>query len=399
MEDGGGLKTSQAEGGVGGPALPEPSTLRWPGDTCGQEVGQEVGRPGNGDRSSVRSDSSLREASSWTESERGLKGGRGLSGGGATGEGAGLPAEGRGLSLQGDEDENRLPEKAAQVFSPAVTVLPSPSPRRDSEAFWETESEKSPFLDHSSPDYNQDGYHQDGYHQDGYQQGYRYEWSPDGPRRKCGCCCSRDTLKVGVSLMSSALLFPFLLWGGFVFLPFDAPPMDGAPLRLVYALRCSVFAAAPIVLGWLVLGVSRLRFGAVRPLFEDALKGAELGEVTVHRRFVHHSTSLFVLYFLQLVVMAMYLRQEQLKLLPLLTVLFAFGRLSYWVAAAYGSSVRGFGFGLSFLPSVAMMAANFYFIFTVEAGGSVFSLPPGSEGGPARSGEGFHPAGRPRFWG
>lgn len=54
---------------------------------------------------------------------------------------------------------------------------------------------------------------------------------------------------MGVSLMTSALFFPFLVWGGFVFLPFDAPLLDGAPLRLVYTLRCSVFAAAPVVLG------------------------------------------------------------------------------------------------------------------------------------------------------
>lgn len=49
--------------------------------------------------------------------------------------------------------------------------------------------------------------------------------------------------------MTSALFFPFLVWGGFVFLPFDAPMLDSAPLRLVYTLRCSVFAAAPIILG------------------------------------------------------------------------------------------------------------------------------------------------------
>lgn len=54
---------------------------------------------------------------------------------------------------------------------------------------------------------------------------------------------------MSVSLGTSALLFPFLVWGGFVFLPFDAPLLDSAPLRLIYTLRCSVFAAAPIVLG------------------------------------------------------------------------------------------------------------------------------------------------------
>lgn len=64
------------------------------------------------------------------------------------------------------------------------------------------------------------------------------------------CCCPpREVLKVGVSLMSAAMFFPFLVWGGYVFLPFDAPLLDGAPLRLVYTLRCSVFSVTPIVLG------------------------------------------------------------------------------------------------------------------------------------------------------
>lgn len=73
--------------------------------------------------------------------------------------------------------------------------------------------------------------------------------------------------------------------------------------------------------------------------------------------------------------------------------LFCVSRLVYWVAAAFGSSIRGFGFGLSFLPSVTMMVVNFYFIFTVEASGSIFSLPPPPEEGLAP------PPGKQRFWG
>ncbi|XP_008296949.1 transmembrane protein 79-like [Stegastes partitus] len=374
MKDSGGMKQEEDE--VVRTARMEPSTLQWPAHR--ETGGQTSKQTGNGDRMSVRSDMSLREASSWTESERELKAegeSRGL------GKEAGLMGEGAGLKthLEEEPEENHLPEKAAQVFSPAVTVLPSPSSPRDSEAFWEMGSEKSPFLGPQEPqDYNQHG--------------YQYEWTEDTPHARCGQGCpSRDVLKVGVSLMTSAMLFPFLVWGGYVFLPFDAPLMDSAPLRLVYTLRCSVFAAAPIVLGWLVLGVSRLRSGGIRPLFDDELKEGELQQVEVHRRFVADSASLFLIYFLQLVVMAMYLSQEQLKLVPLLTIVFAFGRLVYWVAAAFGSSVRGFGFGLSFLPSLAMMVANFYFIFTVEAASSIFSS--ASEELPAP------PPGKQRFWG
>ncbi|XP_053287544.1 transmembrane protein 79 [Pleuronectes platessa] len=359
-------------------SMTESSTLQWPGDRqiAGQTGGKMgEGQTGKGDRRSVRSS----EETSWTESERVL-----MADGGS-GEGVGSVGEWEELTTDLDKKveprENHLPEKAAQVFSPAVTVLPSLSSPRKSEAFWEMESERSPFLGPRgvSQDYNQHG--------------CQYEWTKDTSPSRCGRGCpSRDILKVGVSLVISALFFPFLVWGGFVFLPFDAPLLDGAPLRLIYTLRCSVFAATPIVLGWLVLGVTRLRSGVTRPLFDDEMKEAELHDVTVHQRFVSDSTSLFLIYFLQLVVMAMYLSQEQLKLVPLLTLVFVFGRLIYWVSAACGSSVRGFGFGLSFLPSLAMMVANIYFIFMVEAAGSIFSvLPPPETLAP--------PSGRQRFWG
>ncbi|XP_028428435.1 transmembrane protein 79 isoform X1 [Perca flavescens] len=362
MEDSGGVKVNQMDG-----------EDEW------EETGdrQTGGQTGKGDRLSVRS------AASWTESQ--------LEGAGlrtpleaepeSQREGAGLRTPlGAGLrtALEAEPAENELPEHAAQVFSPSVAVLHCPNSPRDTEAFWEMESEKRPFLGpRGEPqDYNQHGCH--------------YE---DMPPARCGPgCLSRDVLKGGVSLMTSLLLFPLLVWGGFLFLPFDAPLMDGAALRLVYVLRCSVFASIPIALGWLVLGASRLRSSGVGPRFDDELKEAEPQEVSVHRRFVSDSASLFLIYFLQLVVMAMYLSQHQLKLVPLLTMVFAFGRLVYWVAAACGSSVRAFGFGLSFLPSLAMMAANIYFLFTVEAEGSIFSLVPGGDALTP-------PPARQRFWG
>lgn len=230
-EDGGGTNAKRDADEPA--AMLEPGTLQWLEDR----------ETGTGERTvgvSARSD-----ASSWTESERGRRMER-----------AELIGEGRDHL-----EENRLPEKAAQVFSPAVTVLPSLAASRDTEAFWEMESERSPFLSPCQVDYNQHG--------------YQFDFPEDTPPSTCeftcdccsrwavlsphlsvspacpgkGGCSDRDALKLGVSVMTSALLFPFLVWGGYVFLPFDAPLLVGAPLRLVYTLRCSVFAAAPVVLG------------------------------------------------------------------------------------------------------------------------------------------------------
>lgn len=167
MEDSGGTKTRQAE--VVKSAMMEPSTLQWPGDR--QTGGQTGGQAGKDDRMSVRSDVSLREAASWTESQRELMAEGERRGGGASEE------EGPGLLTHQEEEEeepveNQLPEKAAQVFSPAVTVLHSPSSPRESEAFWEMESEKSPFLGPGVPqDYNHHG--------------YQYDWAEETPPATC----------------------------------------------------------------------------------------------------------------------------------------------------------------------------------------------------------------------
>lgn len=105
---------------------------------------------GKGDRKSIRSDASIHEASSCTESERALR------------ERAGLPGEGGPLKEE-SVGENRLPEKAAQVFSPAVTVLPSHAAPKDDAASWEMESEKSPFLNYTGGGYDQHA--------------FQYEWT------------------------------------------------------------------------------------------------------------------------------------------------------------------------------------------------------------------------------
>ncbi|XP_029597362.1 transmembrane protein 79 [Salmo trutta] len=362
----------------------EPTTLQWQGDRDVEKttknrsaltVKEDRGKRDDPEGERVHAPpmcTSLQEGGSRMESEREL--GLGVE---REVQHPGLCKRGKKVQVEIEVEDgvNSLPEKAAQVFNPSVTILHSssaPTSPREGEAFRDVDAEKSRLLvsQGTPPD------------------GYYHDWPVEGGSSKCGCdCANRDALKVGVSVFTAALIFPLLMWGGYVFLPFDAPLLDSAPLRLVYTLRCSVFAVVPIILGWLVLGVSRMRLGNVKPLCE-----VEAREVGVHRRYVDDSVTLFLLYFLQLAVMAPYLSQDLLKLVPLLTIIFAFGRLMYWVAAALGSSVRGFGFGLSFLPTVAMLGANLYFIFTMDAGGTIFAHDVVHQ-------QDQPPASRQRFWG
>ncbi|KAK2902920.1 hypothetical protein Q8A67_007633 [Cirrhinus molitorella] len=361
----------------------EPSTLQWPENKPEPQILPFK----DGETASIKSDCiSLRGGVSRTESEREEFGLREKE---KTGERWREMETGK-VSVSDTELRNRvkstcseieveemniMPKNAARVFSPSITILRSTSLQEAADHRRDDEEQRSPFL----------GGH--GTHGTPLEE-YYHDW-PVTP--KSHCCSfggsSRDALKLGASMFTSALIFPLLVWGGYVFLPFDAPLLDSAPLRLVYTLRCSVFAVIPIVLGMLVLGVSRLWYRSLKPRFEGE---REVKQVAVHQRYVEDSISLFLLYFLQLAVMAAYLSQDLLKLIPLLTIVFAFGRLLYWLAAACDSSLRGVGFGFSFLPMLVMLVANLYFIFLSESGGSIFA--PDNPEPPV-------PPSKQRFWG
>ncbi|XP_011783794.1 PREDICTED: transmembrane protein 79 [Colobus angolensis palliatus] len=176
----------------------------------------------------------------------------------------------------------------------------------------------------------------------------------------CGSCGGREWLRAVASVGAALILFPCLLYGAYAFLPFDVPRLPTMSSRLIYTLRCGVFATFPIVLGILVYGLSLLCFSALRPF------GEPRREVEIHRRYVAQSIQLFILYFFNLAVLSTYLPQDTLKLLPLLTGLFAISRLIYWLTFAVGRSFRGFGYGLTFLPLLSMLMWNLYYMFVVE---------------------------------
>lgn len=73
----------------------------------------------------------------------------------------------------------------------------------------------------------------------------------------------------------------------------------------------------------LALGGARLRHGDLAPLHQAKMVDRE---VAVHWHYVNESLALFLLYFLQLAVMATYISHDLVKLVPLLTIVFVFGR-------------------------------------------------------------------------
>lgn len=366
-------KEKDQESGVS--AALEPCTLPWPGDRKPQAEQEDDGiwsekctsEPEDGDTGISRGSQDISEKLSQGEEEGGTRNKSKWRESMPEGERwQSNEIKGRGGSLADDEDEGDdedaevqwREEKGVPGFTPQVTIVRMSS--KDLQ-----EEQERPLFEET------DGYREP-YPEEGSVQMY-HEWpQKDDKIYLCEDGCG-ERVKLTLSTVAGALLFPLLVWGGFELLPFDSPLLNSAPLRVVYTLRCSMFAMIPIILGVLVQGVARLRYSSLRPLYAGR---EEHRLVAVHGHFVHESVGLFLFYFLQLAVMATYISQDMVKLVPLLTIIFAFGRLIYWLCLSLRSSIRGFGFSFSFAPVLLMLGVNLYYVFTSVGPGAVFDVEP-----------------------
>ncbi|GCC31167.1 hypothetical protein chiPu_0009624 [Chiloscyllium punctatum] len=208
-----------------------------------------------------------------------------------------------------------------------------------------------------------------------------------GSKKCCPCCqyCSTSHLKAISSVFVALIFIPWILYGLYLFVPFDPPPCPDLTSRMTFTLRCNVIAIAPVLFGVVIGALARLCSTAIDPL------DTNVRAVLIHQRYVGNSIEQFTLYFINMAVMATYLHQEHLKIIPILAGLFAVARLVYWITAGLSSAYRGFGFGLTFFPTLAMVAYNLYCMY--ELGLDHYFIP-AENGGPTRA-----PAPRLRWWG
>uniref|UniRef100_A0A8C5NIG8 Transmembrane protein 79 n=1 Tax=Junco hyemalis TaxID=40217 RepID=A0A8C5NIG8_JUNHY len=173
----------------------------------------------------------------------------------------------------------------------------------------------------------------------------------EGSQCPCARDCGTDNLKAVASVAGALLLCPCLIYGAYIFLPFDAPLLPTVSARLVYTLRCATFATFPIVLGEPWAGVRALcSWSRLHEPWE--IKGRRQRVIAPQ----HHPKSSL---------------SEPLSASPTASpgsqpALSAFSRLIFWMSYAIGRSFRAFGFSMTFLPLLAMLLWNLYSMFVLE---------------------------------
>ncbi|XP_013862736.1 transmembrane protein 79 [Austrofundulus limnaeus] len=187
------------------------------------------------------------------------------------------------------------------------------------------------------------------------------EEASDRGRRCCRCCQSRccrgGRVPALLLALASLLCAAGLLYLLYFYVPIRPPDCPDMSSRLVFTFCCCSLAALPVVLAMLVGAGCQFCSGSLD------LQESDPRRQSPQRLFVTSTLEQLLLYVLNLVVMATLLPEEQLKLVPILTVMFIFGRLIYWVSLNMCSSWRGFGSGLTVFPLLAVVALNLFLMY------------------------------------
>ncbi|XP_040896198.1 uncharacterized protein LOC121183263 [Toxotes jaculatrix] len=200
-------------------------------------------------------------------------------------------------------------------------------------------------------------------------------WSSEAQRETCEaveepsdrgrCCCQCKSCRSGrvpafYSVVASLLCAAGILYALYFYVPIKPPDCPDIGSRILFTLCCCVVAAIPILLAMLMGAVCQFCTGSL------SLQESFPRRRSVQQLFVTASLEQFLLYVLNLVVMATLLPQDQLKLVPILVAIFIFGRLVYWVSLNVCSSWRGFGSGLTVFPLIAMVALNLFLMYILN---------------------------------
>ena len=144
----------------------------------------------------------------------------------------------------------------------------------------------------------------------------------------------------------------------------DFPPDFSNGDRLTFAFRCLVFSALPLLASVGVIGY--LRFWSPNTLAANPVAPVAQSQQLYHvsQRVLQNTLEQTALHVLAILALASSLDPDQLDVIPVLVLLFVFGRALFMLGYMYHPLYRGVGFALTFHPIVASLV---YAIYTISS--------------------------------
>ena len=162
-----------------------------------------------------------------------------------------------------------------------------------------------------------------------------------------------------------AITTTFILY---LYVQFPTPRPDGAGVveRVIYALRWQALSILTVVWGVHVVGAKRRSSTAINPMAPDG----DLSR-TVGVKYLQNTLEQYLLHLIAQLILASFIEGAQIKIIPILVLLFVAGRVAYWFGYNNDPMHRSFGFALTFLPTCVTL---FYCLFSLFVKGPGYGM-------------------------
>ena len=168
------------------------------------------------------------------------------------------------------------------------------------------------------------------------------------------------------ALISMAMYF----YIGFYYIPIAVPENPNMTDRIIFTLRWSILEILPLFAGIHAVGSSRSNNLAIASNPSDPKQVIPPGGA-VHVRFVAHTVEQLLIHLPGLFALASYVQPENLKLIPMIALLFFIGRIIYWIGYMHKPLYRVYGFSFSLFPALCMLG---YATFCLLKSGATFGI-------------------------
>ncbi|HEY1711038.1 MAG TPA: MAPEG family protein [Rhizomicrobium sp.] len=157
-----------------------------------------------------------------------------------------------------------------------------------------------------------------------------------------------NQLRVAIGMAIAAVVV-WLAWAGPLH-PHIVLPLDNPGSRLAFVAKWLLVPGLALLVG--IGTVASRRFFSADAI--DGTRAPESRTLEINLRYNQNTLEQAVLVLFAWPLLALLLPATQLGLVPVLAVLFGFGRFAFWIGYLLAPWARAFGFGLTFYPTVTV---------------------------------------------
>ncbi|XP_072050768.1 transmembrane protein 79-like [Amphiura filiformis] len=157
---------------------------------------------------------------------------------------------------------------------------------------------------------------------------------------------------------------------GYYYVPITVPDNPTMIDRMIFTLQWIPIELLPMIIVIIVIG--QIRKNNLH-IAGDPRKSEQFNApiIAVHVRVLANTVEQTLIHVPGLFVFASRVQPENLKLVPLLAILFFVARMIYWIGYSRNALYRGLGYAATFFPSVAMHG---YALFCIVYSGATHGI-------------------------